>query len=262
MTTSNWQGNVWDGVYASFADVPVEGAVFEQDIWKSKVLDRANNLIQQSKDNGSIPSAAITHDYVLPHVVATLSNVRVLDFGGGLGTSYIPLASMLPNHQIEKFVVVENDELCRMGADFFKEARAIQFVNSIPENEPFDVVHVGSSLHYVEDWKGTLTKFALSGAQYMIFADLPAGSNKTFVTAQRFHGSRIPVRFWNLGEFVQAMAELGYDLSFQSNYRGYYLDKVSTSMFENFEPDYRLSGFCQLIFKKTTDSAKPRNRHV
>lgn len=265
MSTKNWQGNVWEGVFSSFAEVPVEGDVFEQEIWKSKVLDRANNLTEQAKANGAIPAAAMTHDYVLPQIISTLETkdegICVLDFGGGLGTSYIPLASTLPASRIKEFLVVENEELCKLGTEYFAADDAIKFTSSIPPQKNFDVVHVGSSLHYVEDWKGMLKQFASTGASYMIFADLPAGSNKTFVTAQKFHGSKIPVRFWNLQEFVAVMNELNYELTFQTNYRGYYMDKVSTTLFDNFEPAYRLSGFCQLVFKNN-DSVKPRKRNV
>lgn len=261
MTSNNWQGNVWDGVFTSFAEVRIDGDVFEEEIWKSKVLDRANNLIELSKENGAIPSAAMTHDYVLPLIISTLSNqdfgARILDFGGGLGTSYIPLASMLPKKKIDQFIVVENEALCLMGNEFFDKDPVIKFVSSIPLDSHFDIVHAGSSLHYVDDWKGTLANFASTGANYVILSDLPAGTNRTFVTTQKFHGSRIPVRFWNLSEFVQSMKDFGYDLIFQSNYRGYYMDKISTSMFDNFEPAYRLSGFCQLIFK-ISDSDQPR----
>lgn len=133
---------------------------------------------------------------------------------------------MLPKEQPLSFVVVENKAVCKVGRDIFKEDQRIAFVEEFPVNQKFDIVHAGSSMHYVDDWRGTLDQFASTQAEYLLFADFPAGDIETFVTTQLFHGQRIPVRFWNLHEFASAVEDYGFELIFKSRYRGYYLDLI------------------------------------
>ena len=263
MSLKNWEGKVWDGVFASFAEVPYENDVFEETIWQNKVFNRAQDLLSNLKSTASIPKAATTHEYALPFVLcmaeATEKGLSVLDFGGGLGTSYIPLKAMLPSNKIKEFVVIENKAICAMGEKLFLDDERIKFIDKIPTNVCFDVVHAGSSLHYVEDWETLLHEFAETRANYLIFADLPAGDNKTFVTAQLFHDRRIPVRFWNLKEFINAVEILGYEIIFKSNYRGYYMAQDSKLPTDHFESSYQLKDFCQLIFKSKKNL---RNQNV
>ena len=96
-----------------------------------------------------------------------------------------------------------------------------------------------------------LERFARARPEFILFADLPAGDIKTFVTSQMFHGKRIPVRFWNLGDFVSSMNGHGYELAFKARYRGYYLAADAELPTENFDIDHRLSYFSQLIFRRS-----------
>ena len=248
------QRKIWQGVYQSFSEVECDQDVFGGSVWIDKVLKKARALMVATQSNGSITKAATTSDYALPFVAAMATKrgqtLRILDFGGGLGTSYIPLLSMLGDHEHLEFVVVENKTLCELGTEFFKADNKIAFCDSIPKTQPFHVVHAGSSLQYVDDWRGAIREFTDTGAKYLIFADLPAGDIETFVTAQWFHGRRLPVRFWNLKEFVSLVEGFCFDLIFKAKYRGYYLKKTSKLPTSHFDARHRLDDCCQLVFRR------------
>ena len=241
--------HVWEGVYASFADTAGETTVFDSDIWIGKVVERAQQAIRDSS-GGAIPSIANTTDYALPFVAAlavpSVRSLRILDFGGGMGTSYVQLRTMLPRGRAVDFTVVENPAVCRAGEALFAAEEAMRFLTAMPPPpERFDIVHFGSSLHYVEDWKGILAAAVALQPDYILFADLPAADNRTFVTLQNFHERRIPVHFWNVEEFVGYVEGLRYDLVLRSRFLGN--RTLSTT---NFDDDHRLTYTSQLIFRR------------
>ncbi len=254
--TINKTSNVWDGVYNTFAEAAAESTVFEGSIWLDKIVARASALIDAARQPAAISPAAVTTDSALPFVAALVARrdrpLRILDFGGGAGTGFVPLTVMLPEGQPLDFVVVENEAICRVGRDLFAGDPRVSFVTELPTHGTFDIVYAGSAIHYVDDWLDKLARFAALQPQYVLFADLPAGDIKTFVTAQLFHGSRIPVRFWNFSEFVTSMEAHGYELAFKARYRGYYLTADTELPTRNFDPDHRLTYCSQLIFRRRT----------
>ncbi len=262
--TINDMSRVWDGVYNTFSEAAAEGAVFEQTIWRDKIVERARQSVMQSGGTAAVAPVAVTYDYALPFVAALVARrdrkLRILDFGGGMGTSFLPLVKMLSSEQPIDFVIVENGTVCIAGRNFFGEDSRISFREEVPgPDDSYDIVHCGSSLHYVDDWKGMIDRFVLLKPEYILFADLPAADNRSFVTSQLFHGKRIPVHFWNLEEFSSSVQERGYELVLKSRYRGYYMDRDVDLPTANFDPDHRLMYIAQLIFRCTADQEKRRN---
>lgn len=244
---------IWDGVYETFADAQADGSVFGEEIWLAKVTERARGALNASRQSASIAQVAETHDYALPIVAALAAQpgkaLRILDFGGGLATSFVPLLNMLPGGQELEFVIVENATICNRGAELFGGDARVSFVPELPsDSSRFDIVHCGSSLHYVDDWQGVLRSFVRYRPRHLVIADLPAAENVSFVTAQCYHGKRIPVRFWNLDAFVAAVAELGYALTFKARYRSPALQLNLEEAMLHFDTSHRLDYFAQLIF--------------
>lgn len=249
------KAKVWEGVYASFAEARAEHDVFEGATWLDKIEARARGLIALTQTPSTIAPVAVTSDYALPYVAALSARgdrpLRVLDFGGGAGTSFLPLVEMLPAQLPLEFHVIENEAVCKLGAELYAGDQRILFRDSLRDmNEVYDIVHCGSSLHYVDDWKGLLVRFAALRPQFMIFADLPAADNKTFVTVQLYYERRIPVRFWNLKEFCSFVESLGYEIVLKARYQGYYAQRGAELPTDHFEADHRLTYISQLIFRR------------
>jgi dTDP-4-dehydrorhamnose 3,5-epimerase len=245
---------IWDGVYAKFTETGADTSAFDGDVWMKKQVDRVERAKSQSLGSEAVVSIAQTRDYALPFIAASMARrdqkLCILDVGGGMATSYFPLLKMLPLGQALEFVVVENESLCAMGRKHFSGDAQVRFEPEIPSQGKFDIVNFASSLHYIENWMNALERALRSKPEFLLFADLPAADNKTFVTAQNYYGQRIPVWFWNLREFIGSVETLGYDMAFQSRFRGAYLDDSEELPVGHFDAEHRL-GYCsQLIFRK------------
>ena len=249
MSVNQWEGKIWDGIFEDFDQTKGEGDVFQGSVWLEKQINHAQLAIDQTLSEETISKLAITAEYALPVIAAAIANpkkkLRILDFGGGLGSSFLPLKAMLPVNQPLDFFVVENETMCEEGKILFKNEEQLTFIDHLPAGKEFDIIHAGSSFHYVDDWIGQLQQFVKMSPQYIIFADLPAGDIKTFVTIQNYYGRKVPVRFWNIGEFIAAMENLGYELAMRSRNSSNYINSM-----DNFDPEHRLNYFSQLIFKR------------
>jgi putative methyltransferase (TIGR04325 family) len=244
----------WDGVFNTFDEAGVSSTAFDSPLWIEKVLTRAQALLDRS--NGALPEVTQTNDYALPFIAAACSTsdraLRILDFGGGMATSYIPLRAMLPPAQRIEYIVVENAELVGAGRKLFAEHPEVRFEVSLPAPEQsFDIVHFGSSLHYVDKWLELLTQCARFRPQFLLFADLTAGNVASFVTHQLWHGRRIPVRFWNCDEFVGSVCKLGFDLVFKARFQQPGRTPESQLPMLNFDDRHRLPHTSQLAFRRT-----------
>jgi putative methyltransferase (TIGR04325 family) len=256
--TINQNSKVWEGVYETFAQAGGHPGVHEEPVWLGKVIERARQAVQLSGGPSALAPIAVTRDYALPFVAALIARrekpLRILDFGGGLGASFLPLLRMLPPDQPIDFVVVENHSVCAAGREFFKDFRQITFREEVPDsNDGYDIIHCGSSFHYVDDWQGMLKRLTTISADYLIFVDLPAADNKAFVTIQHYYGYGIPVHFWNLKEFISMVESHGYGLVFQARYKGSYLAADEDLPTLNFDSEHRLNYISQLIFRRNAE---------
>lgn len=261
--TIDKQFKIWEGVYESFTDVNGDQAIFESDRWLEKVSERALKSIALLAENAIISPVAVTHDYALPFVAAlvaqTNKTLRILDFGGGLGDSFFPLVKMLPLDQPIQFTVVETHAVCNTGRELFRNDTRISFQEHIPAHgTSYDIIHCGSSIHYVKDWQWTLDCLVQVDPKFLCFGDLPASENRTFVTTQFFHGRLIPVNFFNREEFITSVKKHGFELIFQARYEGQN-NETYMSALNHFNPLERLNYFCQLVFRRVNSELDARS---
>lgn len=246
---------IWEGVYSNFEEAAEDGAVFDSKRWIDKEKARAEALLKSMRSKWPLSDAADTRDYILPLVVAlsgtSEEKISVLDFGGGLGTSYLStLASVVKPSTVE-FHIVEGDAIAKVGSELFANHPNVHFHVELPSFEnPITIVHAGSSLHYVEDWMAMVHSFSEYKPRYLVYSDLPAGEIETFVTKQNYYGEKIPVWFWNISEFVSATEKLGFRLIYQSRFISpSELVRRSIKMCK-FPRKYRLGSCCQLLFER------------
>ena len=249
---SQFDGQIWEGIYKNFNEAGDEMSkpddnIWDDSIWIEKQTAQQREALNKLKGDTAISELAKSSDYTLPVLLATMKQnehcPKVLDFGGGLASSYLPLCSMLPGNFHFKFVVVENGLIVKNGNKLFKDDKRIKFVNHLPSDKSFDIIHLGSSMHYVNDWLGLVSSFAKMKPKFLVFADLPAGDIETFVTNQNFNGTKIPVRFWNINEFVSEVENCGFKLLVKSRFHSNYIQEM-----KSFPVQYRLNYFSQLIF--------------
>jgi putative methyltransferase (TIGR04325 family) len=141
--------------------------------------------------------------------------IKLLDWGGGLGHYGVVAQEMLPNVQLEYHCF--DLPLFREAINtHFKEATFINGVNSIGDNK-YDLVNISSSLWYDPEWKQTLFHLAAATEGYlyitrMIFIE----KEDTYVAIQRpsAMGYKTEYLFWvfNQHELIQYVCSLGFEL--------------------------------------------------
>jgi putative methyltransferase (TIGR04325 family) len=251
--------SVWEGIYATFAEVPGSSAVFSEALWVERSRQKAIEL--REREGGIRDSIeAAGHEYCVPVIAAMLQaergHVRILDFGGSVGLSFSVMTARLARPDAVEVHVVDNERICVAGRDVFRDEPRISFHTS-PPDLAFDLVHLGSSVQYVPDWIETVERLVLSRPRYLVFDDLPAGAVQTFVAAQNYYGKRIPHWFFNLGEFVRTVSEVtGYELIYRAPYLGTFLGKRRPFPMENFPVERRIDSAYNLAFVRRGPNAR------
>lgn len=182
----------------------------------------------------------------LPTALSLLqrSNLKILDVGGGLGTTFIDLKFSLPTTRVE-VTVVELPSIAENARKIFEKYPDISFVSTFPEKgTDFDIVYFGSSLQYFENYNEVLMNSASLEPEFMVIADTTMGPAQSFACAQvNMHGRVIPRMVFYKPEMIETLGRLGYKLVHQSaNY-----SPVHT--FDNYEPPARLTGHWNLMFQ-------------
>ncbi|MBI4031692.1 MAG: hypothetical protein HY370_08430, partial [Proteobacteria bacterium] len=113
-----------------------------------------------------------------------------------------------------------------------------------------DIVHLGSTLQYIDDWRKLLTDLATQfQPDFFVLSDLLVGDMPSFVTAQNYYGQTIPARFINVGEFLDFWAEkMPYRLVYRSLYQPLSSDDYFSQ--SGLPETHRIKKPCNLVFAK------------
>jgi putative methyltransferase (TIGR04325 family) len=249
-----FEGPIWEGVYESFRDVPSSGPGFDGETWIANSLTKLADLRAEAERCAPLPPPANHRECLLPILAAVVrgqrGRCRILDFGGGVGITYCHTVYGLGDCRGVEYHVVERPSVCAAARKAFEAYRTrIEFLEELPRaSERYDIVHVGSSIHYVEDWRTLLSELARRSCRYVLLVDVPAGNIPTFATAQRYHESLIPVWFFNIAELVDVVLPLGFDLCLSLVFPSLMLGREMPLPMDDFEARYRLAETCNLLF--------------
>ncbi len=245
---------IWEGVYKSFKEVRAVGKGFNSDQWLSSSRKKTLELLANLKIEKPDSEVVAYRTSLLPFLVAVINGksgkIKILDFGGGLGITYIQVISALVNNQNVEYHIVENENICKEGKLIFRDEERVHFHTSLPNDlKEVDIVHMCSALHYVENWKALISKLVDYQPEHFLFVDLTAGDIPTHVSAQNYYESRIPVWFLNIDEVIDVMSSVNFKLLFKSAYAGAYLGKEQKML--QIPKEYRLGNTCNLLFSRS-----------
>lgn len=249
---------LWEGVYDSFAEVPVEGPGFAGGDWLEKSAEKLAGLRSLATDTGTVGQLTGYTESLLPVIAgivqAKSQAVRILDFGGGLGFSFYQVKRGLASSDALAFHIVDIEAVCAAGEEYFSEEPQIRFHSSLADvaHERFDIVHIGSSLQYIENWQDQLAQLCAMDAEYVLMANIPAGDIETFATAQNYYGSKIACWFFDIAELIAAMSGNGYELAFKSSYFTRVYGVEQPYPLDNFEAKRRVDHPCMLLFQRAS----------
>jgi putative methyltransferase (TIGR04325 family) len=238
---------VWEGIYPHYRDVPGSGDGFEGKTWVGMSRSLIENLLAIYRRDGIIPGGEIEGHNLLPLLAVQAcegrEQVRVLDFGGGLGVAYLHLLSSLVDGQNVDYWIIETPQICEVGRQLFAHDGRIHFTSSLPDKlSDVDIVYMNSVLQYIEDYTTLLKRLCAYRSRYCLFTRLSAGDIPTYATAQKnVPGSVIPYWFINIQELVQLMNAEQYHLLFR--------DILAREYDQSNLPEmYRLRRMCNLLF--------------
>lgn len=153
--------------------------------------------------------------YGLARAAHGVSQLSMLDWGGGLGHYRLVAEALLPDVTIEYH--------CRDTRLVARYARTLQPDAHFHEDDEscfarsYDLVFASAALHYVEDWRSILGRLAAASRRYLLVTRLPTVEHApSYVALQRAHrhGFRTEYLGWVIrrDEFLEHAAQLGLTL--------------------------------------------------
>ncbi|BAE48854.1 methyltransferase, TIGR04325 family [Paramagnetospirillum magneticum] len=245
--------NIWEGVYESFAQAEAHVVEPNRGAWLTRLEDRTRDMVHSHRTGTLAPWGQYCLPAVLAPLYATRDRLRVLDFGGGTGTTYLEVANALfgPDGRGNlDYIVVDAPDVCDIGRRQLGDA--VRFLSSLDDVAgEFDLVHMGSVMQYLGDgWRDLLARLCAMASPFILFSDLVAGPIRSFVTLQTFYGGSQASRFYNLGEIEGAMSCQGFAKVMDVPYRGSYLGKASPIPMDNLPAENRLTDSRHALFMR------------
>ena len=178
----------------------------------AKCLDAARRVRagQALWERDSVPMPAVQYSWpVLAELLLIRSlrgRLRVLDFGGGLGSSYLQFKSFAGTVSGLKWTIVEQENLAQVGAREFATSELVFHSDlSQLDKEPPDVVLLSSVLQYLPEPRHVLAKLQ-SGGPASIILDRTPISNRGFFSVQHVPASiyraAYPIQIFSEAEIV------------------------------------------------------------
>ncbi len=236
---------VWDGIYKHRRDVPTLNAAEDYDVDQridEMVEDarRSLRLVHNTTNNVDWHEAL----GVLAGLVhCEKGRVRVLDFGGGIGHSFIQLLGTIGETAALEYQIVELDKMSAAGREFFAQEPRVHFHTEVPVlADGVDIVYLSSVLPYIENYADLLRRLARLRAPYLLLARLAAGKFPTYAAKQlNLPGQVLAYWFLNIDEVIQILDEVRYSLAYdglvgplydQSNYpESHRMGRMRTMLF-------------------------------
>jgi putative methyltransferase (TIGR04325 family) len=164
----------------------------------------------------------MTYGYVLALAARSAgasanSRLSILDWGSGLGHYFIVSRALLPDVTLD-YHARDLPMLCEAGR---KTVSEITFhdtdADAFATPRSYDLILASASLHYHENWREVLRKFAAASRRYVYVARLPIVHRApSFVVIQRPHASGYDTEyqgwFFNRDEFLVGAREAGLRL--------------------------------------------------
>lgn len=211
----------WDGIYPSFREVPKRGSGYSDARYVAQSIEETRRAILAAANSHIVPTQVVEDYAFLPLLASVVAennggSLRILDYGGGPGISFVHLTSSLAKAVNIDYHVVELEWACEAGRRLFSDDARIQFHAALPETLPdIDIVLMQGVLMSVEDYAGLLKRICGYRARFLFIVDLMAGGFQTFASAQSFLSGIVPHWFFNLEEIVQLVSSEGYALIFK-----------------------------------------------
>ena len=152
----------------------------------------------------------MTFGYVLALAAQRKDALKVLDYGGSLGTFYFIGRALIPDVPLE-YHCKELPEMARAGQEMSSEI--IWHTDDSCFGERYDLVMFSGSLQYVRDWQEALRKASRATRAYLYLWAVPVVERVgTYVAVQRHAGALILCQQFNKAELLATIDGTGLRL--------------------------------------------------
>lgn len=206
MYSKGWSNKI----YQAYSELEADAGTYDNEDWIEKQIKRINNFDDEKE-------LTIFRNRLLISEVKKFNckNITIVDFGGGLGLSYLPLKNS--GYDNVNYKIIEVPKVVSMGNLVYKNDKNISFYSDIENVELFpDIVYIRTSLQYAVDPFSILVKAASLKPKKIILCDTACGNIKTFLTYQLWGDQKIPYWFLNRGEIVETLSSSGYNVNKES----------------------------------------------
>lgn len=216
------------GDYTSWEEALANSTGYDSDV----ILNKVKNALLQVRDG----KAAYERDSVLfdrieysfPVLAALLKvalenngKLRILDFGGSLGSSYYQYKGFLSCVHTLEWSVVEQPKFVECGREFFQNQQ-LKFYLTIEEcikERNVDIVLLFSVIQYLDDPFLFLERLCLQKIPYLLFDRTAITTlNKDILTIQRIdepiYSASYPAWFLSQAKFLSAIKSKKCDIIF------------------------------------------------
>jgi putative methyltransferase (TIGR04325 family) len=223
---------MFKGIYENYntaAQMLESGAnLFDACIWTETVKYWTENSINNAK-NPNHPLEWYLREFITILAVESFgqNGTKVLDFGGGPGTTYADIQGTLPISNFE-YHIVDTPSNCEIGRSLFPSDPNLHFVAADPDNDryfnlPVEEYHIilsSSTIQYSHNWRELLAKLIRCNPKYFVLLRLLSGEMPTFTTIQYVtmtyglhkgaYCGDIPCTFINRQELISFFESFGY----------------------------------------------------
>ena len=155
----------------------------------------------------------MTYGYVLARAARSKESLSILDWGGGLGHLNVLSRALLPDVAL-RYACRDLPLMCEAGRRVQPDVAFYDDDEQIA-GESFDLVCAGGSLHYSQDWRGTLARLADVSSGFLYVARLPlvehSGGFVVVQHASRYgYGTTYPCWYLSRADFLRHAASCGF----------------------------------------------------
>ncbi len=240
---------VFNGIYDDFNDIP-NLTSYDSTESLDNIYNETVKKLRSCKSRKMLPDAHPRSQIsnLLPLIISLQKNKRevcVLDYGGGMGTSYIDCIRSIDVSNI-KYYVYDLKESIGLGKKIFPQGSNIKFVNNIKSIENVDIIYLGSLLQYIADYKKLLNELINKSPKYIFITDNFMGKIRYATAQTNMKGRRMAYWIFELKEIIQLFGAHDFNLIYKSiNYQ-------PLIHFNNFPEQYRVVDSCNLLFSRET----------
>lgn len=248
---------IWEGIFQDISEVNAVGKAFDSERWVENSRLKVQRSFSSFKKGKNIIPPIPIRPTSLPLVTAMTGQKQegekiIVDFGGGLGFSYLSFIQSCMKAKDYKYFIIESTEVCKTGEEIFSDYQNLFFITDLHKLpvDKVDIVYMNSVLQYIADWEALIENLLGLNPEYVLLDDLPAGDIPTFATCQNYYESKIPYWFFNISDILFFLELYGFALQYKSKFFSTILGTIQKIPMSNFPVQYQLEYPCTLLFTK------------